>query len=140
MDVPVNFKRAIREGTPQIFDWLLLDSDNGPKNLSTLLAQLQAVAPNSSHPVVLPRVGDTHLIKQVVVVSRRWIFNKLNRSGGEFAAIERGGGIPKSSRASVVHVTLAHPSRVSFPPALHQNDQTAASFHAASEETGADHL
>jgi 4-hydroxy-2-oxoheptanedioate aldolase len=88
MDVPVNhFKRAIKEGKPQIglwvaladaisaelcagagFDWLVLDAEHGPNDLRTILAQLQAVAPYSSHPVVRPRIGDTHLIKQLLEI------------------------------------------------------------------------
>ncbi|MGO9604749.1 MAG: 4-hydroxy-2-oxoheptanedioate aldolase [Candidatus Binataceae bacterium] len=88
MDVPVNrFKRAIKEGKPQIglwvamadalgaeicagagFDWLLLDGEHGPNDLRSLLAQLQAIAPYDSHPIVRLRVGDTHLIKQVLEI------------------------------------------------------------------------
>src|SRR5215469_8279390 len=79
MDVPVNrFKRAIGAGTAQFglwialadagFDWLLLDAEHGPNDLRSLLAQLQAVAPYNSHPIVRLRVGDTHLIKQVLEI------------------------------------------------------------------------
>jgi 4-hydroxy-2-oxoheptanedioate aldolase len=86
MNVPVNhFKRAIKAGRPQFgiwvaladsgcaeicagagFDWLLLDAEHGPNDLRTLLAQLQAVAPYDTHPIVRLHVGDTHLIKQVL--------------------------------------------------------------------------
>ena len=88
MDVPVNhFKRAIKEGKPQIglwvaladaisaelcagagFDWILLDAEHGPNDLRTILAQLQAVAPYKSHPIVRPHIGDTHLIKQLLEI------------------------------------------------------------------------
>src|SRR5262249_30097976 len=88
MDVPVNrFKRALRAGKPQIglwlalgdaisaelcagagFDWLVLDAEHGPNDLRTLLAQMQAIAPYESHPVVRIRVGDTHIIKQVLEI------------------------------------------------------------------------
>src|SRR5580658_412408 len=86
MDVPSNsFKRAVRNGNRQIglwlalgdatsaevcagagFDWLLLDAEHGPNDLRSLLAQLQAIAPYKTHPIVRPRVGDTHLIKQIL--------------------------------------------------------------------------
>ncbi len=86
MNVSANrFKRAIKAGQPQFglwvaladagcaeicagagFDWLLLDAEHGPNDLRTLLAQLQAVAPYDSHPIVRLQVGDTHLIKQVL--------------------------------------------------------------------------
>jgi 4-hydroxy-2-oxoheptanedioate aldolase len=88
MDVPVNrFKRALNEGRPQIglwlaladagcaelcasagFDWLLLDGEHAPNDLRTLLAQLQAVAPYDSHPIVRLPVGETNLIKQVLEI------------------------------------------------------------------------
>jgi 4-hydroxy-2-oxoheptanedioate aldolase len=50
------------------FDWLVLDAEHGPNDLRSLLAQLQAVAPYESHPVVRIRVGDTHIIKQVLEI------------------------------------------------------------------------
>src|SRR5215831_17491118 len=88
MDVPVNrFKHAIREGKAQIglwlalgdpiaaelcagagFDWLVLDAEHGPNDLRSLLAQLQAVAPYGAHPIVRIRVGDPHIIKQVLEI------------------------------------------------------------------------
>lgn len=84
MSVPVNrFKQALGEGRPQIglwqalaspitaelcagagFDWLLFDGEHGPNDIPGLLAQLQAVAPFSAHPVGRLPIGDTRLIKQ----------------------------------------------------------------------------
>lgn len=84
MSVPINrFKQALEEGRAQIglwqalaspvtaelcagagFDWLLLDGEHGPNDIPGLLAQLQAVAPFSAHPVGRLPVGDTRLIKQ----------------------------------------------------------------------------
>lgn len=46
------------------FDWLLLDAEHAPNDVSSLLAQLQALAPYDSHPVVRPPTGDTVLIKR----------------------------------------------------------------------------
>ena len=46
------------------FDWLLIDAEHGPNHLRTVLAQLQAVAAYSAHPVVRLPVGDAVLIKQ----------------------------------------------------------------------------
>lgn len=48
------------------FDWLLIDNEHGPNDLRSTLAQLQAVAPYSSHPIVRPPVGDVNLIKQLL--------------------------------------------------------------------------
>lgn len=86
MDMPQNiFKRALKsEGvqyglwlglgetfTAEIcagagFDWLLIDSEHGPNDLRSIFAQLQAIAPYSSQPVVRPPYGDSVLIKQLL--------------------------------------------------------------------------
>lgn len=50
------------------FDWLLLDGEHAPNDLTSLLAQLQAIAPYASAPVVRPPHGDTVLIKQYLDV------------------------------------------------------------------------
>jgi 4-hydroxy-2-oxoheptanedioate aldolase len=86
MDIPVNcFKRDLLEGSPQFglwaafadayvtealaatgFDWLLIDNEHAPNDLRSTLAQLQAVAPYHSHPVVRPVRSDTAIIKQML--------------------------------------------------------------------------
>ncbi|OBR50030.1 aldolase/citrate lyase family protein [Paraburkholderia tropica] len=86
MDVPSNtFKRALAGGAPQLglwaafadasvtealavrgFDWLLIDNEHAPNDVRTTLAQLQAVAPYHSHPVVRPVRADTAIIKQML--------------------------------------------------------------------------
>jgi 4-hydroxy-2-oxoheptanedioate aldolase len=107
MDVPVNlFKRAIREGNPQFglwlalanpiaaevcagadFDWLLLDAEHGPNDLRTLLAQLQAIAPYRSHPIVRIRVGDTHIIKQVLELGAQSLLIPMVETAEQAAAL-----------------------------------------------------
>ena len=86
MEMPVNtFKQALRDGRPQIglwvglanaycaeicagagFDWLLIDGEHAPNDLQTLLAQLQAVAPYPSHPIIRVPIGDVTGIKQIL--------------------------------------------------------------------------
>ena len=86
MDLPVNtFKRALTEGKQQIglwstlaspyaaellagsgFDWLLLDVEHAPNNLDTTLAQLQAIAPYPTHPVVRVAWNDMVDIKRML--------------------------------------------------------------------------
>jgi len=86
MQMPVNrFKQALREGRVQLglwvgladpyvaealattgYDWLLIDGEHAPNDLRSMLAQLQAVAPYPSHPIVRPPHGDVALIKQVL--------------------------------------------------------------------------
>ncbi len=107
MDLPVNgFKRAIREGRPQIglwlaladpvcaelcagagFDWLLLDAEHGPNDLRSLLSQLQAVAPYSCNPVVRPRIGDTHLIKQILEIGVQTLLVPMVETAEQAAAL-----------------------------------------------------
>lgn len=86
MDMPNNhFKQALKANQLQIglwlglgetfsaeicagagFDWLLIDAEHGPNDLRSILAQLQAVAPYVSQPVVRPPQGDHVLIKQLL--------------------------------------------------------------------------
>jgi 4-hydroxy-2-oxoheptanedioate aldolase len=86
MDLPINtFKRTLLQGTPQFglwaafadayvteiiaaagFDWLLIDNEHAPNDLRSTLAQLQAVAPYHSHPVVRPVRSDPAIIKQLL--------------------------------------------------------------------------
>ncbi|MCL6469318.1 MAG: 4-hydroxy-2-oxo-heptane-1,7-dioate aldolase, partial [Ralstonia sp.] len=86
MQLPVNnFKRALAERRPQIglwlamahpypaeivagagFDWLLIDNEHAPNQLQSTLAQLQAVAPYASHPIVRPAWNDPVEIKRLV--------------------------------------------------------------------------
>lgn len=84
MKIPTNtFKHAIANNQVQIgvwaafanpyaaelmantgFDWLLLDGEHAPNDPLTVLTQLQAVAPYSTHPVVRTVNDDTDLIKR----------------------------------------------------------------------------
>lgn len=48
------------------FDWLLIDSEHGPNDLRSILAQLQAIAPYPSQAIVRPPQGDHVLIKQLL--------------------------------------------------------------------------
>lgn len=88
MAAPINtFKRALKEGKPQIglwlglanpytaellggsgFDWLLIDGEHGPNDIRSILAQLQALQASRSNAVVRIPVGATHIVKQVLDV------------------------------------------------------------------------
>jgi len=48
------------------FDWLLIDGEHAPNDIRSILAQLQAVEPYPSHPVVRPVEGTTATIKQLL--------------------------------------------------------------------------
>ncbi|PHM61483.1 4-hydroxy-2-oxoheptanedioate aldolase [Xenorhabdus ishibashii] len=79
------FKHALKAGHPQIglwlglcsgysaeilagtgFDWLLIDSEHAPNDISTILAQLQGIAPYPSQPVVRPAWNDPVIVKQLL--------------------------------------------------------------------------
>ena len=84
MQMPINtFKRALKNGTPQIglwvgladsyaaellastgFDWLLIDGEHAPNDPRSVLRQLQAVAAYPVHPIVRPVHGSVELVKQ----------------------------------------------------------------------------
>jgi 4-hydroxy-2-oxoheptanedioate aldolase len=84
MQMPTNeFKRALREGRPQIglwmgladsyvaellattgFDCLVIDAEHTPNDPRSVLKQLQAIAPYPVHPIVRPVRGTVELIKQ----------------------------------------------------------------------------
>ena len=88
MELPRNgFKRALARGATQIglwsslssnysveviagagFDWILIDLEHSPNDLESLLAQLQAAAAYSAHPVVRVPWNDMVTIKRVLDV------------------------------------------------------------------------
>ena len=81
------FKRAVREGRPQIglwcsscsnvtaeviagagFDWILIDTEHAPNELPMVLSQLQAMVGGTAVPVVRPAWNDLVLIKRLLDV------------------------------------------------------------------------
>jgi 4-hydroxy-2-oxoheptanedioate aldolase len=86
LNLPVNaFKRALREGRPQIglwsvlanasvaellgasgYDWLLIDMEHAPNELPGVQAQLQALCGSSATPVVRPPWNDMVWVKRVL--------------------------------------------------------------------------
>lgn len=83
MQTPINpLKQALAEGRPQIgfwlsmastvsaeicasagFDWLVIDAEHGPQSLPGVMAQLQAIAPWPTHPIVRVPSSDPVAIK-----------------------------------------------------------------------------
>ncbi|HYG85570.1 MAG TPA: HpcH/HpaI aldolase/citrate lyase family protein [Azospirillum sp.] len=78
-----SFKRAIRAGRQQIgfwnsmasptateilagsgFDWLLLDAEHAPNDVPGIMAQLQAMMENATHPIVRIPENDPIVIKR----------------------------------------------------------------------------
>lgn len=67
------------------FDWLLIDAEHGPNDLRTIFAQLQAIAPYSSQPVVRPPQGDHVLIKQLLETGVQTLLIPMVESAGQAA-------------------------------------------------------
>jgi 2-keto-3-deoxy-L-rhamnonate aldolase RhmA len=86
MDLPRNgFKQALAEGRLQIglwsalasnivaeiiadagFDWILLDTEHAPNEITGLLPQLQAMSRGTAVPIVRPAWNDPVLIKRIM--------------------------------------------------------------------------
>jgi 4-hydroxy-2-oxoheptanedioate aldolase len=86
VDVPVNrLKRALREGRPQIglwstlaspvaaeivagsgFDWVLLDTEHAPNDVTSVHRHLQAMQGSAASAVVRPYWNDTVLFKRLL--------------------------------------------------------------------------
>lgn len=84
MELPVNnFKRALKEGKPQIgmwsslsshivaeilahagFDWVLHDTEHSPNEVPMVMSQLQAMVGGTAAPVVRPAWNDMVLVKR----------------------------------------------------------------------------
>src|SRR5688572_663 len=107
MKLPENsFKRALREGRPQIglwvglansyasellaatgFDWLALDAEHSPNDLRTVLQQLQAVAPYPCHAVVRMVSDDTALIKQYLDIGAQTLLVPMVETAEQAARV-----------------------------------------------------
>ncbi|MNZ06412.1 4-hydroxy-2-oxo-heptane-1,7-dioate aldolase [compost metagenome] len=107
--MPINaFKQRLQSGEAQIglwlglanpycaelaanagFDWLLIDGEHAPNDLRSLLGQLQAVAPYSSHPIIRPVVGDTALIKQLLDIGAQTLLVPMVESAEQATELVR---------------------------------------------------
>lgn len=103
MDLPINhFKRALREGRPQIglwshlsspisteilghcgFDWLVLDMEHSPNELNQILAQLQALQTSPTMPVVRPPWNDMVTFKRLLDIGAQTLIVPYVQNGEE---------------------------------------------------------
>src|ERR1700761_5805474 len=68
------------------FDWLLIDTEHSPGGLETTLAQLQAVAPYPTQPVVRPAANDPVLIKKLLDIGAQTLLVPFVQNADEAAA------------------------------------------------------
>jgi 4-hydroxy-2-oxoheptanedioate aldolase len=107
MKLPENtFKRALREGRPQIglwvglanayvsellastgFDWLALDAEHSPNDPRTILQQLQAIAPYPTHGVVRTLSDDVSLMKQYLDIGAQTVLVPMVETAEQAARI-----------------------------------------------------
>jgi 4-hydroxy-2-oxoheptanedioate aldolase len=100
------FKQALLDGKPQIglwmglgnaycaeicagagFDWLVIDGEHSPNTLTTVLAQLQAVAAYPAvEPVVRVAWNDSVMLKQVLDVGAKTVLVPMVQSAEEARA------------------------------------------------------
>lgn len=107
MDLPVNtFKAALAEGRRQIglwvsladptcaeiagtagFDWLVIDGEHAPNDLRSTLAQLRALAPYPTHPVVRLPAGEVWMIKQALDIGAQTLLIPMVESAAQARAL-----------------------------------------------------
>ena len=69
------------------FDWLLIDGEHAPNDVRNILAQLQAVAPYRSQPVVRAVSSDVALIKQLLDIGAQNLLIPMVDSAEQARAI-----------------------------------------------------
>lgn len=109
MPAPHNaFKAALAAGRPQIglwlglasgytaeiaagagFDWLVIDGEHGPNTLPSIIAQLQAIAPSQSRPVVRAPIGETWVLKQLLDIGAQTLLVPMVETADQALALVR---------------------------------------------------
>ena len=127
MELPRNeFKRALARCETQIglwsslssnysveviagagFDWILIDLEHSPNDLESLLAQLQAAAPYSAHPVVRVPWNDMVTIKRVLDIGAQSLLVPYVSSAAEARAAVSFTRYPPSGVRGVAGTTRA---------------------------------
>ena len=127
MDIPQNrFKLGLAEGRQQIglwcsipgsftaealavtgYDWLLLDTEHSPNEVTDVLAQLQAVAPYAVSPVVRPAANDVVLIKRFLDLGAQTLLIPFIQTAAEAAAAVAATRYPPQGIRGVAGLTRA---------------------------------
>lgn len=75
------------------YDWLLLDGEHAPNDISSLLSQLQAVAPYEnegiSHPIIRPAIGKPEVIKQLLDLGAQTLLIPMVETKAQAEALVR---------------------------------------------------
>jgi 4-hydroxy-2-oxoheptanedioate aldolase len=119
-----SFKRALRDGKPQIglwvgmvdpsvaellagvgFDWLCLDAEHSPNDVRTVLAQLQAIAPYPVQAVVRPVHGASELLKQYLDIGVQTILVPMIETPEQAARVVAATRYPTQGHRGVASAT-----------------------------------
>jgi 4-hydroxy-2-oxoheptanedioate aldolase len=96
------------------YDWLLIDGEHAPNTVPSILAQLQAVAPYPTAPVVRCVTGDAVLIKQLLDIGVQTLMVPMVETAEQARALVRamrypphgirgvGGGLARATRWDAV--------------------------------------
>lgn len=127
MEVPMNrFKRALREGRPQIglwsvlanatatellgasgYDWLLIDMEHAPNELPDVQSQLQALRGATATPVVRPPWNDMVWVKRVLDLGAQTLLIPYVQTAEEAARAVSNMRYPPAGRRGVAGGTRA---------------------------------
>jgi 4-hydroxy-2-oxoheptanedioate aldolase len=127
MELPKNaFKRALREGRPQIglwsvlanaavsellgaagYDWLLIDMEHAPNELPDVQAQLQALRGSAATPIVRPPWNDMVWMKRVLDLGAQTLLIPYVQTADEAAQAVSFMRYPPAGRRGVAGGTRA---------------------------------
>jgi 4-hydroxy-2-oxoheptanedioate aldolase len=83
------------------FDWLLIDAEHGPFDLSSIMAHLQAVEPYPVSAIVRPVEGSTALVKQLLDIGAQTLLIPMVDTAGQAEQIVRAAKYPPQGARGV---------------------------------------
>ena len=87
------------------FDWLLVDEEHAPNTITSIIAQLQAIAPYPVEPVVRVASGDDVAIKKVLDIGFTSLLVPMVESGDQAEALVRATRYPPEGVRGVAATT-----------------------------------
>jgi 4-hydroxy-2-oxoheptanedioate aldolase len=127
MELPTNkFKKALKEGKPQIgmwsslsshivaeilahagFDWVLLDTEHSPNELPMVQSQLHAMTGGTATPVVRPAWNDMVLVKRYLDIGAQSLLLPYVQTAQEAQSAVRYTRYPQTGLRGVAGATRA---------------------------------
>lgn len=115
------------------YDWLVIDGEHAPNTLTTMTAQLQALAGSDAAPVVRVPVAEGWVVKQVLDIGAQTVIVPMVDSAAEAAAMARAVRYPPEGTRGV-GASFARAARFGTVPdyVATANDQIALIVQAES--------